>query len=185
MNFINLNLRSLERRPILKDDKVLRKELLALLDSTNAHMGFADAVAEFPMDRINAKPANCPYSFWHLVEHIRITQWDIVEFIVDPKHKSPRWPEGYRPRPDAKTDEAGWAQSVGAVLADLDKLKKIVSDPSTDFFGPIPHAPGYTVFREVLLAADHNSHHVGELAIMRQIEGLWPKGREYLTGKPD
>ena len=112
-------------------------------------MSFADAVAEFPMDRINAKPANCPYSFWHLVEHIRITQWDIVEFVVDPKHKSPRWPEGYRPRPDAKTDEAGWAQSVGTVLADLDKLKKIVSDPSTDFFGPIPHAPGYTVFREV------------------------------------
>ncbi len=94
------------------DEKVLRKELLALLDSHNAHMSFADAVADFPMEHINSKPANCPYSFWHLVEHIRIAQWDIVEFILDPEHESPRWPEGYRPRPEEKTDEAGWAKSV-------------------------------------------------------------------------
>ncbi len=168
----------------MKDDKVLRTELIALLDSSNAHMSFADAVADFPMGSINAKPANCPYSFWHLVEHIRITQWDILEFVLDPKHASPRWPEGYRPRPEAKTDEAGWRTSVDAVLADLERLKRLVTELSTDFFGPIPHAPGYTIFREVLLAADHNSHHTGELAIMRQIENLWPRGREYLTGKP-
>jgi hypothetical protein len=169
----------------MSDDKVLRKELLALLDGGNAHMSFDDAVADFPMEMINAKPANCPYSFWHLVEHIRITQWDILEFVVDPGHKSPRWPEGYRPRPSEKTDEAGWAKSVSGVLADLERLKRIAADPATEFFAPLPHAPGYTIFRELLLAADHNSHHVGELAIMRQIEDLWPAGRKYLTGRPD
>jgi DinB superfamily len=169
----------------MNDDKVLRKELLSLLDGGNAHMSFADAVADFPMERINAKPANCPYSFWHLVEHIRIAQWDILEFVVNPKHASPRWPEGYRPRPEEKTDEAGWTRSVGAVIADLEKVKHIVSDPSTEFFMPIAHAAGYTVFREILLMADHNSHHVGELAIMRQIEDLWPEDRRYLTGGAD
>jgi hypothetical protein len=169
----------------MKDDKVLRNELLALLDGGNAHMSFADAVADFPMKHINAKPANCPYSFWHFVEHIRIAQWDILEFIVDPNHRSPVWPEGYRPRPEEKTDEAGWAKSVAGVLADLERVKHIVIDPMTDFFGPIPHATGYMIFREVLLVADHNSHHVGELAIMRQIEDLWPRGKKYLTGRPD
>jgi hypothetical protein len=169
----------------MSDDKILRNELLALLDSNNAHMSFAEVVADFPVDHINVKPANCPYSFWHFVEHIRITQWDILEFVVDPKHKSPRWPEGYRPRPSEKTEEAGWAKSVRAVLADLEKVKRIVVDPATDFFAPIPHAPDYTIFRELLLVADHNSHHVGELAIMRQIEDIWPSGRKYLTGKPD
>ena len=122
----------------MKDDKVLRTELIALLDSSNAHMSFADAVADFPMGSINAKPANCPYSFWHLVEHIRITQWDILEFVLDPKHASPRWPEGYRPRPEAKTDEAGWRTSVDAVLADLERLKRLVTELSTDFLGPFP-----------------------------------------------
>jgi hypothetical protein len=169
----------------MNEDKVLRNELLALLEGGNAHMSFAEAVADFPLEHVNSKPVNCPYSFWHLVEHIRITQWDILEFVVNPKHKSPHWPEGYRPRPEEKTDEAGWAKSVGAVLADLEKLKRIVIDPSTDFFGPIPHAPDYTVFRELLLVADHNSHHVGELAIMRQIEDLWPAGKKYLTGRAD
>lgn len=167
----------------MNSDKVLRNELLALLDSGNAHMGFAEAVADFPVDAVNKKPANCPYSFWHFVEHIRIAQWDILEFVINPRHKSPPWPAGYRPRPDQKTDAAGWAKSVEAVLADLERVKAIVIDPATDFFSPLPHAPGYTVFREVLLVADHNAHHVGELAVMRQIEGLWPKGREYLTGK--
>jgi len=169
----------------MKDDAVLRKELVAFLEGRNAHMSFAEAVADFPMESVNSKPANCPYSFWHLVEHIRIAQWDILEFIVDPAHKSPPWPAGYRPRPDEKTDAAGWKKSVAAVLADLEKLKGIASDPATDFFGPIAHAPDYTILRELLLAADHTSHHVGEFAMMRQIEDLWPAGRKYLTGKPD
>jgi hypothetical protein len=175
-------LRSLVYHDAMKSVEVLRKELLSLLDGGNAHMSFADVVAEFPMDRINSKPANCPYSFWHFVEHIRIAQWDIVEFILNPQHASPSWPEGYRPRPGEKTDARGWAASVAGVLEDLERAKGLVVNPSTDFFKPIPHAPGYTIFRELLLIADHNSHHVGELAIMRQIEDLWPRGGEYLTG---
>ncbi len=169
----------------MKADDVVRKELLALLDGGNAHMGFAEAVADFPLEHVNSKPPHTPYSFWHFVEHIRIAQWDILEFIVNPGHVSPPYPEGYRPRPEEKIDEKGWRKSVAAVEADLAALKELVRDPKTELFTPIPHAPGYTIFREIVLAADHNAYHVGELAIMRQVMNIWPPDRRYLTGRPD
>lgn len=168
----------------MKDERLIRDELLALLDGGDAHMTFAEAVDDFPLDRINSKPPNTPYSFWHFVEHIRIAQWDILEFIRNPQHISPIYPEGYRPAPEATAGPDRWRQSVESVLADLAALRGIVSDPATALFAPLPHAPEYTIFREILVVADHNAYHVGELAILRQVEGLWPAGRPYLTGKP-
>jgi hypothetical protein len=169
----------------MKADEVLRRELLALLDGGNAHMSFEEVVSRFPVEYINSKPPSTPYSFWHFVEHIRITQWDILEFITNPDHVSPPYPEGYRPRPDETTDQRGWRKSCNGVLADLSALKDIVRDSATDFFAPIPHARDYTFFREIVLAADHNAYHIGELAIMRQVMEIWPEGMEYLTGRPD
>lgn len=166
-------------------DHVVRRELLALLESGNAHMSFEDVVSDFPMEHINTKAPNTPYSFWHFVEHIRIAQWDILEFIRDPHHVSPAYPEGYRPAAEEKTDPVGWQKSIDGVLADLEALKELVRDPKTDLFAPIAHAPGYTIFREVILAADHNAYHTAEVAILRQVMDIWPAGREYLTGKPD
>ena len=166
-------------------DKVVRKELLALLEGGNAHMGFEDVIADFPLEHINSKGPHTPYSFWHFVEHMRIAQWDILEFIRNPNHVSPSYPEGYRPGPDERTDEMGWRKSVDSFLADLDALKDMVRDEKMDLFGRIPHARGYTVFREIVLAADHNAYHTGELAIMRQVMDLWPAGNKYLTGTPD
>ena len=166
----------------MKEEKVVRDELLALLDEGNAHMTFAEAVEDFPLDRINTMPPNTPYSFWHFVEHIRIAQWDILEFIRNPGHVSPVYPEGYRPQPEERADADRWRQSVDSVLADLAALRRLVEDPETKLFAPLPHAPEYTVFREVLVAADHNAYHVGELALMRQVSGLWPANRPYLTG---
>lgn len=166
-------------------DKVVREELLALLDGGNAHMSFEEAVADFPLEHINSKAPDTPYAFWHFVEHIRIAQWDILEFIRNPDHVSPKYPEGYRPRPEETTDAKGWQKSIDGVLADAAALKDIVRDRRTDLFAPIPHAPRYTIFREIVLAADHNAYHIGELAIMRQVMDIWPAGRKYLTGKPD
>ena len=170
---------------IMKADELVREELLELLDGGNAHMSFSEAIADFPLGYINSKPPNSPYSFWHFVEHLRIAQGDILEFIRSPRHVSPKYPEGYRPRPEEKTDAKGWRKSIEGVLADLEALQEIVRNPKTDLFAPLPHAPGYTVFREVVLAADHNAYHIGELAIMRQVMGIWPAGREYLTGEAD
>lgn len=166
----------------MKGNDLLRKELLALLSGGEAHMDFADVVARFPMEHINSKAPHTPYSCWHFVEHLRIAQWDILQFMIDPDHVSPDYPEGYRPSPDEETDEKGWYGSVDGVLSDLEKLKEIVTDPATDFFAPIPHAKNYTIFREMLLVADHNAYHIGELALLRQVLGIWPKGFEYLTG---
>jgi len=169
----------------MKRDAVRRKALLALLGGGNAHMDFDEVIADFPMRHINSKAPQSPYSCWHLVEHMRIALWDILEFIRNPHHVSPHYPEGYRPRPEDKTDQKGWRESIDQVRADLEALKNIVRDPETDLLAPIPHARDYTIFREIILAADHNAYHIGELAIMRQVMGLWPIGREDLTGKPE
>jgi len=166
----------------MQKDAAMRKELLTLLDGGHAHMSLAEVLAGFPLEHVNAKPPNSPYSCWHILEHMRIAQWDIVEFIRNPAHVSPAYPQGYRPRSEAHTDAAGWQDSVERLLKDLAALKAMVRDPQMDLLAPIPHAPDYTLFQEALTAADHLAYHTGELAIMRQILGLWPKGNEYLTG---
>ncbi len=169
----------------MKSDEVVRNELLAVLEGGNAHMSFDEVVADFPLEQINSKAPYSPYSFWHFVEHIRIAQWDILGFIRDPHHVSPKYPEGYRPHPDETTDSHGWRKSIDAFRADLNDLKNIVKDKKTDLFAPLPHARDYTIFREIILAADHNAYHVGELAILRQVMNIWPAENQYLTGKAD
>jgi hypothetical protein len=153
-------------------EKGLRSELLALLQGGNAHMGFEDAIAEFPPDHINRKPTRLPYSFWHLLEHMRIVQWDILQFVLDPDHVSPPYPDGYWPAEDKKGEQEDWDRTIRGFRKDLLKLQELVSNPKTDFFGPIPHAKEYTVFREILLAADHNAFHLGEFVILRRIMGI-------------
>lgn len=169
----------------MKSEGLLRKELLELLQGGNAHFGFQEVLAEFPLDYINKKPPNTPYSFWHFVEHLRIAQWDILEFIRNPAHESPAYPSGYRPAADRTTDAAGWQDSCERFLADLEALQDMVRDEKVDLLAPLPHARDYNVLREVLLAADHNAYHIGELAIMRQIMGLWPAHNRYLTGSAE
>jgi len=166
----------------MRSDKVMREELLALLQGGNAHLGFEEVLAELPLGYINKKPPHTPYSFWHFVEHLRIAQWDILQFIIDPDHVSPEYPSGYRPAAEEKTDVAGWQESCDRFVADLAALKQIVLDEKRDLLAPIPHARDYNIFREILLVADHNAYHVGELAIMRQVMELWPANNRYLTG---
>jgi hypothetical protein len=158
----------------MNTDRALREHVLALLDGHQAHMTFDDAVDDFPMNLINTRPPNVPYTSWHLLEHLRITQWDILEYTRDPKHVSPQWPEGYWPARDAQADEAKWNETIRQFRADLDAMKAIVADPNTDLFTPIPHGyGGHTVLREALLIADHNAYHIGELGILRQVMNAW------------
>ncbi|NLF77654.1 MAG: DinB family protein [Chloroflexi bacterium] len=159
-------------------DTILRQQVLALLDGRNAHATLDDVVAGFPPEHFNTRPPNVPYSPWHLLEHIRIAQWDILEFIRDPNYKSPPWPEGYWPAPDAQADEAAWNNTLAAIRADMAALKAMVQDPARDLTAELPHAPGYTLLREALLVADHNAYHIGEFGILRQVMGTWPPGHE-------
>lgn len=167
----------------MKSEAMIRSELLALLSGGNAHMEFDEAVDRFPMDEINRKAPHVPYTPWHFLEHMRIAQWDILEFIRNPDHVSPEYPEGYRPRPGERADPAKWKKTVNGFRADLAALEDIVLDEKIDLFGPLPHARNYTIFREILLAADHNAYHVGEFALLRQVLGVWPADNQYLTGK--
>ena len=155
-------------------DKVLREQLLALLEGGQAHMGFDDAVSGFPLKEINRRVPNGSYTIWHLLEHMRISQWDILQFVVDPDYVSPPFPEGYWPKVDEMATAASWRKTVAGIRNDLAAVEKLVRSPKTDFFGPIPHAPDYTVFREVLLVADHNAYHTSELVALRRVLNLKP-----------
>jgi len=156
---------------------VLREQLLHLLRGGNAHMSFDEAVADFPMRFINARPPNVPYTPWHLIEHLRIAQWDILEFVRNPAHVSPDWPEGHWPPREAQADRQTWDNTIAAFREDLQAVQDMAADPAIDLFAAIPHAPSYTIFREILLVADHNAYHIGEFAILRQVMGTWPKDR--------
>jgi hypothetical protein len=151
----------------------LRRQLVAGLRGHDAHMDLDDAVVGFPAWAINERPPNVTYTSWHLLEHLRITQWDILAYIRDPDHVSPDWPVGYWPDPTAQADEDRFAATVAAFEADLAALEALVLDPATDLLAPIPHAPQHTILREVRLLINHNSYHLGEFAALRQVMGSW------------
>jgi hypothetical protein len=162
---------------LMKKEDVIRAELLALLRGGNAHMTFEEVVEKFPPARVNDRAPHMPYAAWHLLEHMRIVQWDILAFIQDPDHVSPDWPEGYFPESGRQADASMWKKTVRSFLADRGALERMATDRAVDLFKPIVHAKDYTVYREMLLAADHNAYHTGELALMRQVLQAWPPGK--------
>jgi len=147
----------------------LRKQLSQFLHSGNAHITFEDAVKDFPPQLRGKRPAGAPHSAWELLEHLRLALWDIYEFSIDPNHISPEFPDGYWPPTPEPPSEAAWDESVSAYRAILDKFAALVSDESVDLFAKIRHGEGQTVLREALLAADHNSYHLGQLVMVRRI----------------
>ena len=154
---------------------LLRQQLQQLLDGRNAHMTLDDAVTDFPLELINVRPENVPYTFWHLVEHLRIAQWDILDFIVNSEYKARDWPAGYWPDPEAEATAEDWHHSLTHFRGDRDRLSAMIQDPDVDLSAELAHAPGYTILREIMVVADHNAYHIGELAILRQVLDAWPK----------
>jgi len=156
---------------------ILREQLLALLRGGNAHMSFDEAVADFPLDRINERPPNMQYTPWHLLEHLRRTQRDILDFIRDPDYRERTWPDDYWPEAEEQADTGAWNATIDAFREDLTAVRALVSDPATDLSAPVPYGQGQTMLREILLVADHNAYHIGEFAVLRQIMGTWPERR--------
>ena len=150
-------------------DKSLRDHLVSLLQGRNAHISFDDFVKDFPVQAYGRKIEGLPYTAWQVLEHIRIAQWDILEFCRDPKHVSPKWPEGYWPKPEELGNEKLWKESVEKFRLDLKEVEDLVADPSTDLFAKIPHGTGQTILREALLVADHNSYHLGVLLVIGRL----------------
>lgn len=152
-------------------DKILRQHLLELLDGGGAHVKFDDAIRDIPEKLRGKKPDGLPHSAWMLLEHLRIAQWDILEFSRNSKHESPKWPEGYWPGSDA--DDTAWNRSIREFRRDLKSVQDLVADPKTDLYAPLPWGSGQTILREALLVADHNAYHVAQIVDVRRLLGAW------------
>jgi hypothetical protein len=159
------------RRP--DPHRSLRDHLIDLLGKGHAHVAFDDAIADWPPELRGAKPPGQPFTPWRLLEHIRISQWDIVEFTKSAKHVSPDWPADYWPAGGAPPDEAAWDSSIAQVKRDLRAMQRLVRDPATDLYARIAHGTGQTVLREALVLADHNAYHLGQLVLLRRLLGAW------------
>jgi hypothetical protein len=152
----------------------VRRHVLELLKGGHAHVTFEDAVRGLPAELRGKKPRGGAHTAWEILEHLRIAQWDILEFSINPKHVSPEFPAGYWPATAAPPTAASWGRSVRAFRADLEAMQKLVGDPATDLYARIPHGDGQTILREALLVADHNAYHLGELVLVRRLLGAWP-----------
>ncbi len=153
-------------------ETILREHLVKLLEGGQAHTTFDQAIKGIPPDQRARAPRGLPYSPWQVLEHMRIAQWDILEFSRDEKHVSPDWPGGYWPE-EKKPGEAAWRKSVASFRRDLKAMEALVLDPATDLFARIPWGDGQTILREALLVADHNAYHLGEIVVIRRLLGAW------------
>jgi uncharacterized damage-inducible protein DinB len=150
-----------------------RAQLAHFLDWAEAHVGFDRAVKDVPFEMQGRKPAGFEHSPWQLLEHMRLAQADIFDFSVNAGYKEKKWPEEYWPKDPAPPDAGSWAASVAAIRADREKLQQLAGDHGIDLFAKIPHGSGQTYIREILLVADHNAYHVGQLVAVRRALGIW------------
>ncbi|TWT37230.1 DinB superfamily protein [Posidoniimonas corsicana] len=151
----------------------IREHVLWLLRGGHAHIGFDQVVADLPPELQGAQPPGTPHTPWRLLEHMRIAQWDILEFSRNPAHESPDFPDGYWPEHDAPPDADAWERTIAAFHNDADQLQALVADPSLDLLAPFPWGEGQTLLREALLVADHNAYHLGQMIVVRQALGAW------------
>ncbi|HKR39678.1 MAG TPA: DinB family protein [Paraburkholderia sp.] len=153
-------------------DDTLRQLLQKLLGWDDAHVGFDRAVADIPPDLRGKQPQGLPYSLWQLVEHLRLAQHDILDFCRNPNYREMKWPDDYWPSPEPSSAEA-WEQSIAGYKADRKALEQMAADTKLDLAARIPHGSGQTYLRELLLVADHNAYHVGQIILVRRLLGCW------------
>ena len=153
-------------------DAALREHLVNLLQGRGAHVPFERAVADLPEQHRGTVPSGAGSSPWQQLEHLRLAQWDILEFSRDAAHVSPAWPEGYWPA-SAVPPPGAWEHSVDAFLADRAAMVDLISDSQADLHRPFAHGSGQNLLREALVLADHNSYHVGQLVLLRRLLGCW------------
>lgn len=145
-------------------DKALREHLIELLDGESAHISLETVLLDFPIEKINDRVGDS-HTAWQLLEHIRLAQWDILDFSVNPDYEEKTFPDDYWPTDDGTP--ASWKESVEQTLADLQAMRDLVADDSTDLFAKIPHGSGQTILREAMLVADHNAYHLGQIVMLR------------------
>ena len=155
----------------MANDKALRQHLVSLLKGGDAHATYDAAVKDFPANLYGKKPRGAAHSPWEVLEHMRIAQWDILDFSVNPKYKAMKWPDGYWPKTKAPPSAAAWNNSIKEFKKDLKAMQDLVANPKTDLYAKILWGEGQTVLREALLVADHNAYHLGRLVTLRRLSG--------------
>jgi len=158
----------------LDHDKALRDHLVKVLDWEDAHVSFDKVLTGIPAEARGARPDGLPHSAWELLEHLRLAQSDIFDFCRNPAYVELRWPEDYWPSSSEPSSDEEWEASIAGFHRDLNGLKDLAKGPKIDLFSPIPHGSGQTYLREILLVADHNAYHLGQLVVVRQLLGIWP-----------
>ncbi len=149
----------------------LVNEIIKLMNGGTAHASLEDALKDLPAEQRGERPHGLPYSIWQLVEHIRIAQWDMLEFSKDALHESPKWPEEYWPKETAPASEEAWNNSLAQIKKDLQEMTELVK--TEDLHKPIPHGTGQTLLREALQIADHTGYHIAEIIVIRRLLGSW------------
>ncbi len=157
----------------MSQDEAVRRQVSSLLDWQDAHAGFEKILQGIPAQLRGVAPGRLPYTPWQLLEHLRLTQHDILEFCRNPRYSEPHWPDDYWPETPAPPTEKAWQESKDAFLADRDAMKRLAEDAAVDLLSPIPHGSGQTILRELLLLADHNAYHLGELVVVRRCLDIW------------
>ena len=154
-------------------DEALREHLVRILAWEDAHLGFDTAVRGIPVRLRGKRPPKLPYSAWQLVEHLRITQADILDFCRNPNYQELKWPQDYWPRSAAPSSSRAWTESLHQFRKDREALQQLAADTTIDLAARIPHGSGQTYLREILLVADHTAYHVGELVLVRRLLNIW------------
>jgi len=155
------------------EDRLLRDHLLELLRGGSAHADFDTVLTDFPLELAGKKPATTPHSAWQLLEHLRLALHDILDFSINPKYVELTFPDDYWPQTEAPPSAAAWRQCIAAVKADMQEFEKLVNDSNSNLYAKIPWGSGQTLLREVLLVADHNSYHLGQIVFLQKQLGAW------------
>lgn len=151
----------------------LREQLAALLGWSDAHANWEAAVSGLPPALHGRAPKGLPYSPWQLVEHLRLAQHDILDFCRNPEYEEMSWPDDYWPATPEPPSADAWEETLAGFRRDREALRALALDPGADLFAPIPHGSGQTLLRELLLVADHNAYHIGQLIVVRRLIGAW------------
>lgn len=159
-----------------EEDRALRGHLVEFLRGGSAHADLKAVLDEFPVAARGTKPKGAVHTPWQLLEHIRIALHDLMDFSTNSNYVAPQWPEDYWPKEDAPEDDAAWNASVKALKKDIADFEKLIGDPESNLYATIPWGEGQTLLREVLLAGQHTSYHLGQMVLLRRELGAWQEG---------
>ena len=173
MLFFKINDIVMKKEESYPAHQILIENLIDLLKKGNAHASLDDALKNITFNLLGKRPCDLPYSIWQLTEHIRITQWDLLEFSRDKNHQSPEWPEGYWPKETEPASGDQWEECLKQINSDRNAFIDLLNNAGENLYIPFKHGAGQSLLKEALVLADHNSYHTGEIVVLRRLLNDW------------